>query len=79
MLLDGNLNPKISDFGLARLDDEEKTHITTRIAGTMSVISPLIIRLKKSFLDHELESVDCVLQRVHGTGICIMGSLVLQG
>ena len=38
VLLDGDLNPKISDFGLARLDEEEKTHISTRVAGTMSVL-----------------------------------------
>lgn len=37
MLLDGDLNPKISDFGLAKLDEEEKSHISTRVAGTMSV------------------------------------------
>lgn len=37
ILLDGDLNPKISDFGLAKLDEEEKTHISTRVAGTMSV------------------------------------------
>ena len=37
VLLDGKLNPKISDFGLAKHDDEEKTHITTRVAGTMYV------------------------------------------
>lgn len=35
VLLDGNLNPKISDFGLARLNEDEKTHISTRVAGTM--------------------------------------------
>ena len=35
ILLDRDLNPKISDFGLAKLDEEEKTHISTRVAGTM--------------------------------------------
>lgn len=35
ILLDKDLNPKISDFGLAKLDEEEQTHISTRIAGTM--------------------------------------------
>lgn len=34
VLLDKDLNPKISDFGLAKLDEEENTHISTRIAGT---------------------------------------------
>ena len=35
VLLDQDLNAKISDFGLARLDEEEKTHISTKVAGTM--------------------------------------------
>ena len=35
VLLDKYLNAKISDFGLAKLDEEENTHISTRIAGTM--------------------------------------------
>ncbi|KAL0900083.1 hypothetical protein Bca101_084044 [Brassica carinata] len=34
VLLDKELNAKISDFGLAKLDEEENTHISTRIAGT---------------------------------------------
>lgn len=37
VLLDKDLNPKISDFGLAKLDEEEFTHISTRIAGTVYV------------------------------------------
>lgn len=34
VLLDKDLNPKISDFGLAKLYEEDKTHMSTRIAGT---------------------------------------------
>ncbi|PRQ42736.1 putative non-specific protein-tyrosine kinase RLK-Pelle-DLSV family [Rosa chinensis] len=37
VLLDQDLNAKISDFGLAKLDDEENTHISTRVAGTMTL------------------------------------------
>nr|XP_043623484.1 probable LRR receptor-like serine/threonine-protein kinase At1g07650 isoform X2 [Erigeron canadensis] len=40
ILLDTYLNPKISDFGLAKLNDEENSHISTRIAGTMGYIAP---------------------------------------
>lgn len=39
VLLDKDLNAKISDFGLAKLDEEENTHISTRIAGTMYFFS----------------------------------------
>ena len=34
VLLDKELNAKISDFGLAKLDEEENTHMSTRVAGT---------------------------------------------
>lgn len=35
ILLDKDLSAKISDFGLAKLNDDDHTHISTRIAGTM--------------------------------------------
>ncbi|KAK4484660.1 hypothetical protein RD792_007249 [Penstemon davidsonii] len=40
ILLDKDLNAKISDFGLAKLDEEENTHISTRIAGTIGYMAP---------------------------------------
>ncbi|XP_010246510.1 PREDICTED: probable leucine-rich repeat receptor-like serine/threonine-protein kinase At3g14840 [Nelumbo nucifera] len=40
ILLDKDLNPKIADFGLAKLYEEENTHISTRVAGTFGYMAP---------------------------------------
>ncbi|XVF19056.1 hypothetical protein REPUB_Repub11eG0077500 [Reevesia pubescens] len=40
ILLDSDLNPKISDFGLAKFYDYLKSHISTRVAGTIGYLAP---------------------------------------
>ncbi|KAL5132553.1 putative LRR receptor-like serine/threonine-protein kinase [Glycine soja] len=40
VLLDKHLHAKISDFGLAKLDEEENTHISTKVAGTIGYMAP---------------------------------------
>ncbi|KAH1092374.1 hypothetical protein J1N35_019631 [Gossypium stocksii] len=40
VLLDKDLNAKISDFGLAKLNEDDKSHISTRIAGTIGYMAP---------------------------------------
>ncbi|XP_052154248.1 probable LRR receptor-like serine/threonine-protein kinase At1g56130 isoform X2 [Oryza glaberrima] len=40
ILLDANLNSKISDFGLAKLYDDNMTHVSTKVAGTFGYLAP---------------------------------------
>ncbi|KAF6173370.1 hypothetical protein GIB67_027065 [Kingdonia uniflora] len=40
VLLDKDLNAKISDFGLAKLNEDGHTHISTRVAGTIGYMAP---------------------------------------
>ncbi|XP_015932281.1 cold-responsive protein kinase 1 isoform X1 [Arachis duranensis] len=40
ILLDRDLTPKISDFGLAKLIPANMTHVSTRVAGTLGYLAP---------------------------------------
>ncbi|KAK1555200.1 hypothetical protein Q3G72_023269 [Acer saccharum] len=40
ILLDKQWNPKVSDFGLAKLLGSEKSYVTTRVMGTFGYVAP---------------------------------------
>ncbi|KAL8201263.1 hypothetical protein R6Q57_012602 [Mikania cordata] len=40
ILLDGNTDARVSDFGLAKLLEDEESHITTIVAGTFGYLAP---------------------------------------
>ena len=40
ILLDANLDARVSDFGLAKLLEDSNSHITTRVAGTFGYLAP---------------------------------------
>ncbi|KAG9439535.1 hypothetical protein H6P81_019700 [Aristolochia fimbriata] len=53
ILLDADLTVKISDFGLAKLYDEKKTHMSTGVAGTFGYLAP-----KYAMRGHLMEKTD---------------------
>ncbi|XP_050141586.1 probable LRR receptor-like serine/threonine-protein kinase At1g56140 isoform X2 [Malus sylvestris] len=62
ILLDAELSPKISDFGLAKLYDDEKTHISTKVAGTIGYLAP-----EYALFGHLTEKAD-----VFGFGVVVL-------
>jgi serine/threonine protein kinase len=40
VLLDRNFRPKVSDFGLSKIFNENRSHISTRVAGTLGYLAP---------------------------------------
>lgn len=51
ILLDRCLEPRVSDFGLARLLVDNETHVTTVVAGTFGYLAPgtLILSMLKLY------------------------------
>ncbi|XP_050147520.1 probable LRR receptor-like serine/threonine-protein kinase At1g56140 [Malus sylvestris] len=62
ILLDAKLSPKISDFGLAKLYEDEKTHISTQVAGTIGYLAP-----EYALFGHLTEKAD-----VFGFGVVVL-------
>ncbi|KAM1494333.1 hypothetical protein EV2_029696 [Malus domestica] len=48
VLLDGNLNARLSDFGLAKLMDHDKSPVSTLTAGTMGYLAPEYLQYGKA-------------------------------
>lgn len=48
VLLDGNFNPRLGDFGLAKLMDHDKSPVSTLTAGTMGYLAPEYLQYGKA-------------------------------
>jgi serine/threonine protein kinase len=48
VLLDGNLNARLGDFGLAKLMDHDKSPVSTLTAGTMGYLAPEYLQYGKA-------------------------------
>ncbi|XP_062095549.1 L-type lectin-domain containing receptor kinase IV.1-like [Humulus lupulus] len=64
VLLDGELNGRLGDFGLARLYDHESDPQTTQIAGTIGYLAPEHARTGKATTSSDVFSFGAVLLEV---------------
>ncbi|KAI5055446.1 hypothetical protein GOP47_0028967 [Adiantum capillus-veneris] len=61
ILLDEDLEPHVSDFGLANLLEADKTHATTVIAGTLGYLAPEYVETGKATRQGDVYSFGVVL------------------
>ena len=50
ILLDKQWNPKVSDFGLAKLLGSERSYVTTRVMGTFGSVLTIQLKLFIGFI-----------------------------
>ncbi|KAL6909640.1 hypothetical protein ACP4OV_001299 [Aristida adscensionis] len=64
VLLDGNLSPRLGDFGLARLMDHNKSPVSTLTAGTMGYLAPEYLQSGKATEQTDVFSYGVVVLEV---------------
>ncbi|XVF70902.1 hypothetical protein PTKIN_Ptkin11bG0199600 [Pterospermum kingtungense] len=64
ILLDGNFNPRLGDFGLARLMDHDKSPVSTLTAGTMGYLAPEYLQYGKATEKTDVFSYGIVILEV---------------
>ncbi|EXB36054.1 putative L-type lectin-domain containing receptor kinase S.7 [Morus notabilis] len=64
VLLDGNFNPRLGDFGLAKLMDHDKSPVSTLTAGTMGYLAPEYLQYGKATEKTDVFSYGVVILEV---------------
>lgn len=64
VMLDGNFNPRLGDFGLARLMDHDKSPVSTLTAGTMGYLAPEYLQYGKATEKTDVFSYGVVILEV---------------
>ncbi|GMN62341.1 hypothetical protein TIFTF001_031417 [Ficus carica] len=64
VLLDANFNPRLGDFGLAKLMDHDKSPVSTLTAGTMGYLAPEYLQYGKATEKTDVFSYGVVILEV---------------
>ncbi|XP_043693585.1 probable L-type lectin-domain containing receptor kinase S.7 [Telopea speciosissima] len=64
ILLDGNFNPRLGDFGLARLMEHDKSPVSSLTAGTMGYLAPEYLQYGKATEKTDVFSFGVVILEV---------------